>query len=115
MADTPEAFRYSGAIDLLKNVHAAWDEIHFIDGYPGEFCCLARRKGDEWFVAGINAAGERLVSVDFSFLPPGNYSVKSYTDDKHDEIIINFTQLNNKSTQTFELPENGGFVVHLYL
>ncbi len=39
--------------DFLKTVPVAWDEIHFVNGYPGEFTILARGKNDEIYVAGI--------------------------------------------------------------
>ena len=46
------------AIEFMKNVPTTWDETHFIDGYPGKFVVMARRKGERWFVAGINAGPE---------------------------------------------------------
>jgi hypothetical protein len=45
-------------IDFMKNVPTTWDEIKFIDGYPGKYCVLARRHGDKWYVAAINAEKE---------------------------------------------------------
>ena len=42
-------------IDFMKNVPTLWDETVFIDGYPGKFVVLARRSGNEWYIAGINA------------------------------------------------------------
>ena len=32
-----------------------WDETRLIDGYPGRYVVLARRKGATWYVAAINA------------------------------------------------------------
>ncbi|WP_432709307.1 glycoside hydrolase family 97 catalytic domain-containing protein, partial [Pedobacter sp.] len=42
-------------IDFKKKVPPTWDETVFIDGYPGKYCVLARRHGDTWYIAGINA------------------------------------------------------------
>lgn len=42
-------------IDFMKAVPTTWDETLFIDGYPGKYCIVARRHGDNWIVAGINA------------------------------------------------------------
>lgn len=47
-------------IDFMKQVPTTWDETRFIDGYPGRYCVLARRHGDRWYVAGINAGKEPL-------------------------------------------------------
>src|SRR5690606_30024319 len=30
-------------IDFLKHVPAGWDEVRFLDGYPGKYIALARR------------------------------------------------------------------------
>ena len=47
-------------IDFLKELPTVWDETQFIDGYPGKFVILARRHGDKWYVAGLNATGEEM-------------------------------------------------------
>jgi hypothetical protein len=45
-------------IDFLKTVPAAWDEVRFVDGYPGKYVVLARRSGDRWYVAATHADKE---------------------------------------------------------
>lgn len=47
-------------LDFLRSVPARWDETRFVDGYPGRYVVLARRSGDRWFVAGLNASGREL-------------------------------------------------------
>ena len=42
-------------IDFLRGVPTTWDEIRFIDGYPGKYAIIARKKADKWYVAAINA------------------------------------------------------------
>ena len=54
---------------LLQDLPRSWDEVRFIDGYPGRYAVIARRSGDSWYVAGINADGaERSLDLDLSFL-----------------------------------------------
>ena len=65
------------AVDFMKEVPTKWDEVKFIDGYPGQFVVLARRAGDKWYYVGINASAEsRTVEVD---LPAGAYTLYSDT------------------------------------
>ena len=65
------------AVDFMKEVPTKWDEVKFIDGYPGQFVVLARRAGNKWFYVGINASAEsRTVEVD---LPAGAYTLYSDT------------------------------------
>lgn len=42
-------------IDFMKEIPTVWDETVFIDGYPGKYVVLARRHGEKWYIAGLNA------------------------------------------------------------
>lgn len=56
MADTPESY-LSQPLEVrrfLSSLPTVWDETRLICGYPGEYVVMARRKGDVWYVAGIN-------------------------------------------------------------
>ena len=55
--------------DFLKSVPSIWDDVRFLDGFPGRYVVLARRSGDRWYIAGIN--GERTsrdVTLDLTVL-----------------------------------------------
>mgnify|MGYP002622352445 CR=1 FL=1 len=47
-------------LDFLKTIPTTWDETRFIDGYPGRYVVLARRHGNQWYIAGLNATTEPL-------------------------------------------------------
>ena len=47
-------------LDLLKEIPTVWDETRFIDGYPGKYFIVARRSGNKWYVAGLNAEEKEL-------------------------------------------------------
>lgn len=55
-AEIPEGMAKAPAYvrEFLKDVPGVWDDVKFLDGYPGEFVVLARRGGGRWYVAGIN-------------------------------------------------------------
>ena len=50
LTDVPEF-----ELDFMRNIPTTWDETLFIDGYPGQYCVIARRHGTKWYVAGVNA------------------------------------------------------------
>jgi hypothetical protein len=56
--------------DFLKHVPAVWDDVKFIDGFPGQYVVIARRAGKTWYVAGINADRQnpRKVKIDLKAL-----------------------------------------------
>jgi alpha-glucosidase len=118
MCDKPEMYLNSPAVDFLKEIEASWDEIRFIEGYPGEFAVLARRKGDKWVIAGINAGEKRTVRVPLAFIGFEKYHWKLCKDAEkapHDnvEIVEKATPLaeNGNGTLSLAMPENGGFVI----
>ena len=47
-------------LDFLRGIPTTWDETRFVDGYPGRYVVLARRHGQQWFVAGLNATDKPL-------------------------------------------------------
>lgn len=55
---------------FMREVPAAWDDVRFIDGYPGEFAVMARLARGNWHIAGVNATDQPMnLSLDLSFLP----------------------------------------------
>ena len=71
LADRPESFlsqpqQVQAFLGLLPSV---WDETRYVSGYPGESVVLARRRGDTWYVAGINGTDqEKTLSVPLAFV-----------------------------------------------
>lgn len=56
LADRPESF-YAQPLEVqqfLGSLPTTWDETRLLSGYPGQSVVLARRKGDVWYIAGIN-------------------------------------------------------------
>lgn len=110
MADAPEAYLKSPAKPILQKLEAAWDETKLLDGYPSEYVVMARRKGDAWFVAAINAGTERTVKVDLKKLGIRAVSVVIYTDGATgNDLTIQNLKLKN-SIAELPLKANGGFV-----
>jgi hypothetical protein len=111
--DRPENYRARpAAMDLLKRVPVAWDETKFVDGYPGELVVLARRKGQDWYIAGMQNGDQRDLSVSLSFLTPGsNYDLTLYKDGSATSEIITYRQQSLLSTDKLQihLLRNGGF------
>lgn len=60
-------------IEFLKGVPSTWDETRFIDGYPGKYVVLARRKADHWYIAAVSAEKKPLkLTLDLPMLEGKN-------------------------------------------
>ena len=69
------------AIEFMKEVPTTWDDIRFIDGYPGRYVVMARRHGSRWYVAAVNAMSEPVeVMVDLAALGTSADRAVLYTD-----------------------------------
>jgi alpha-glucosidase len=53
---------------FLRELPNSWDDVKFLDGYPGKLFVAARKAGNKWYVAGINGENtEKQLSLDVSF------------------------------------------------
>ncbi|TFU94087.1 glycoside hydrolase family 97 protein [Barnesiella sp. WM24] len=90
------------AIEFMKAVPTTWDETRYIDGYPGKYAVIARRNGDTWYVAGVNAM-ETPVTVCLPGFIGDN--AKIYYDKTTDRMA---TRTVGKD-RTVTIPSNCGF------
>ena len=94
------------AIDFMKSVPTKWDEVRFIDGYPGKYVIFARRAGDKWYIAGVNAMETPLKQTLTLPMIEGKSSVTLYQNGEMKEA-----KLSKRQTIKVEIPTNGGFVI----
>ena len=99
------------AIDFMKSVPTTWDEVKFIDGYPGKYIIMARRCGRQWFVVGINAEKEPLKkTITLPMFGVGS-SLQFYSDDAQLNGSVKTIKQNKRQQLTITIPCNGGVVV----
>ena len=111
-ADNPESYNACIGKPFLQAVPSAWDDIHFIDGNPGQSVIMARRKGNDWFLAGIFAGATQTVSVPLSFLKAGSYTVDLYKDSTGGTKYTMAKQtvtINPSTPLSVWIKDNGGF------
>lgn len=98
-------------IDFMKEVPTTWDEVRFIDGYPGKYVILARRHGDKWYIAGVNAQKETLkLKVNLPMFSNGE-KVKLFSDDKALQGGVKQIGIGKKQELQLTIPCNGGVLI----
>lgn len=106
MAKAPDEVR-----SFLKQLPAAWDDLRFLDGYPGKHVVIARRSGDRWIVAGINGTDEaQTVTLDLTGL--GDGPGRLITDGPGGELgfAVRDLAIEAGEPQELTLVPRGGFV-----
>lgn len=106
LTDAPEV-----ALDFMKQIPTTWDETVFIDGYPGKYAVLARRHGNRWYIAGINAQKEPLkLSLNLPMLNNGDVVV-TYTDGKQGEPQRKELSVKTATSVPVTIQPNGGVIL----
>ncbi len=113
-AETPEGMAtVPGYVkEMMKEIPVSWDETRFLDGYPGRYLVMARRSGNDWYVAGINAEKDALslyLWLPFAEGLPGTIITEGETLRSFSQDSI--TPGTSGGTGVEILP-NGGFVMH---
>ena len=99
------------AVDFMKKVPTTWDEVKFIDGYPGKYVILARRSGDKWFVVGANADKQPLKTTISLPMFAKDTELKVYSDDAQLNGSVKTVKQNKKQQLAVTIPCNGGLVI----
>lgn len=97
-------------LDFLRKIPTIWDETVFIDGYPGKYTILARRHGQKWYVAGVNAEkSAKNLTLELPML--AGQEVKMYNDSSEKETYIKQLGISETGEISLTIQPNGGFVL----
>ena len=113
-ADYPENYLKSPMVQIIKALPAVYDETRVLSGAEiGRLYAAARRKGDTWFVAVMNANKKREWTLDCSFLGDGEWRVLGFKDNpkpRLDDTIRMDLDVTKDSKLDILLRPCGGFV-----
>jgi hypothetical protein len=114
-AETPEGMAKAPAFvrEFLQSVPSVWDDVKFLEGFPGRFVVLARRSQDRWYIAGINGEGTaRQIELDLSELGARSGSVITDGDGGNLSFLQEAIKPGSKRV-TVTMRPKGGFVATL--
>lgn len=111
LADAP-----AWALDFMKQVPTTWEDIRFIDGYPGKYVVLARKSQQgKWYLTAINGTKETLkLKLPVDMFAVGQ-TVNVYSDKATKEVTpvgsVKKVKIGKKQTMEAVIPVNGAFLV----
>ena len=103
-------------LDFLRRLPTTWDETLFLDGYPTRYVVLARRHGDDWYVAGLNGT-DKAMTVDVLLPMFAGQTVRYYTDrpvekgKRFAEPELKTLKVNGKGRARITLQPMGGIIL----
>lgn len=97
-------------VTFLRDLPVTWDETRFLGGYPGKDAVLARRKGDRWYLAGINGENRsKEITVDLSLTGSNPVEIQMLTDGMEKGVLLHRTLEAKEGKVTLQLMPYGGF------
>jgi len=109
----PRDYLANASHDVMSAIPAVWDETRVLKGSePGKVVAVARRSGNEWFVAVINGSEQTVMDIPLEFLDRGDWQASELYDskdkpdawDRHDGSVSSHDHIQ------LNLAPRGGFV-----
>ena len=105
-------------LDFLRQIPTTWDETRLIDGYPTRFIVMARRHGDNWYVAGLNGTDRAMtmeLSLDQFFTSADQLYIINDQPRKKDQLVPDAARKalkpNGKGKVKITMQPMGGFII----
>jgi hypothetical protein len=113
-ADRPAAYNSlpSEPKEFLRHVPVSWDDTKLIDGYPGKKVIIARKKGNQWYIGGLNGKdGAQTLEIHFNFIDNGNFNIQLIKDGNNDQSFsTDLIKVKKGDTLKVDVLPRGGFV-----
>jgi len=117
-ADRPEGYAAlpDAPKNFLRTVPNAWDDTKLVDGFPGKDVTMARRKGSDWYLGGINGEQrEKRKTIKLDFLAEGaKYKLTLIADGAYDSVFnTQYLVVDKSSSIDVRMLRRGGFVASI--
>ncbi|PIA81061.1 alpha-glucosidase [Gaetbulibacter sp. 4G1] len=115
LCDTPSNYmKEDETTKFIAQIPVVWDETQVLHAKIGTYLAVARKNEDKWFVGVMNNQNERTLSIDFSFLEEGNYTVQIFKDginaDRYaSDYKLETKQITSKDVIEAQLAPGGGW------
>lgn len=118
VCDHPSAYRGEPAFQFIRDVPTNWDETRVLDGQPGDYIVLARRRGREWYLGAMTDWTPRTLEIKLDFLEPGNYVATVYADgpdaaDNPKSVTITRQVVSPQSAVKIVMAPGGGWTARI--
>jgi alpha-glucosidase len=109
-----EYYKDKECTSFMAEIPSVWDETKVLKASVGEYIVIARRHGSKWFIGGMTNNTPRSFDLDLSFLPEGNFKMKSLSDGINADMNakdykISVSEVSKTSKLKIEMTQGGGF------
>lgn len=112
-ADSVNMYEAWVGTDFLRMLPEKWDDMKLLEGFPGDYATIARKRGNEWFIGSITNKA-RTANIPLDFLSEGTYTAYIYKDGASGDFLdVSQISVTNQSTLSIPLLATGGFAVRI--
>ncbi len=120
VCDYPAAYEGQAGFEFIREVPTIWDQTIVPAALVGEWICVARRKGTNWYVGTITNNTNRTVTIPLDFLKAGTYTATIYKEGSNaindpNSLVKEIKTLTASDKLLVNLPAGGGNVIKLEL
>ena len=116
LCDAPSRYiKEQETTNFITQIPVVWDETKVIEASIAEYLVIARRRGEDWYLAAMTDWDERTFKIPLDFLSDGEFLVQIMQDGKNanrfaeDYKLVNLT-CKKEDTIEAALAKGGGFV-----
>jgi alpha-glucosidase len=120
LCDSPSNYRKeTDCTTFLAAIPTVWDETVALDAKIAQYAAIARRKNNQWYLAAMTNWDERQLTLDLSFLGPGNYQAEIYRDGVNAHRVATDYKTETidippHKTLTIKMAPGGGFAARIF-
>lgn len=114
VAESPEDLRYFEGRDIMKRIPAVWDESRLLEGNVTQYASIARRNGEDWWIAGATVpARYSRIKLDF-LVPDKEYTAYIYRDGAcRSDMTFESRTVDSNTTLSIRQILCGGYLVQI--
>jgi len=116
-ADAAKVYRRlpAGPKEFLKAIPVAWDNSILLEGYPGEYIVVARKKDQDWYIGALNSTDKKKeITIVLDFLGAGTYNALVINDGEKTSSFASYRQTVTASdTLRQTMLPRGGFAIQI--
>ena len=115
LADSPtQYYNNDNCTKFMADVPVTWDETRALMGEAGQYAVIAKRKGNDWYLAAITAEKEREIELPLDFLGNGSYNMHFFKDGPNaNSQAMDYREgtesVTSSKTLKIKLTRNGGY------
>lgn len=96
--------------EFLKNLPNTWNDLEFLQGFPGKDVVIARNGNNKWYIAGINGENH-MKTFELDLSKWKNKKLTLLSDDSKDFLKQENLVVGSDNKVRIETAANGGFII----